>query len=63
MAQLVKHPTLDFGSGHDLVLGEFEPGVGLWADSAKPAWDSLYLPLSLSLSLCPSPACTLSHTK
>ena len=47
-AQLVKHPTLDFGSGHDLVLGEFEPGVGLWADSAKPAWDSLYLPLSLS---------------
>ena len=25
MAQKVKHPTLDFGSGHDLSVCEFEP--------------------------------------
>ena len=41
MAQSVKHPTLDFSSGHDLTVPEFEPHVGLHADSAEPAWDSL----------------------
>ena len=55
MAQSVKHLTLDLGSGHDLTVGEFEPRVGLWADSAEPAWDSLPLPLSL-----PPPATSLS---
>ena len=25
VAQLVKHLTLDFGSGHDLTVREFEP--------------------------------------
>ena len=25
VAQLVKHPALDFGSGHDLMVGEIEP--------------------------------------
>ena len=50
MAQLVKYPTLDFGSGHDFVVCEFEPLVGLCADSVEPPWDSL------SLSLCLSPA-------
>ena len=49
MAQLVKRPTLDFRSGHDLMVHEFEPHVGLCADGAEPAWDSLS-PLSLSLS-------------
>ena len=49
MAQLVKSPTVDFGSAHDLTIGEIEPHVGLHADSAEPAWDSL------SHSLCPSP--------
>ena len=53
VAQLVKCPTLGFGSGHDVVVCEFEPYVGLHADSAEPAWDSL------SLSLCSSP-CSLS---
>ena len=48
VAQSVKHLTLDFGSGHDLTVHEFEPHI--YADSAKPAWDSLSLPL------CPSPA-------
>ena len=44
----VKRPTLDFGSGHDLTVREFEPHVRLCTDSEEPAWDSL------SLSLWPS---------
>ena len=49
MAQSVKRLTLDLGSGHDLSVREFEPRIGLWADSVEPAWDSV------SLSLCSSP--------
>ena len=56
MAQLVKHPTPDLGSGHDLTVCEFELGIGLCNDGIEPAWDSL----SPSLSLCASPALTLS---
>ena len=41
VAQSVKCPTLDLGSGHDLMVSEFEPRTGLCADSAEPAWDSL----------------------
>ena len=48
MAQLVKHPPLGFGSGHDLMVCEFEPRVGLCAHNVDPAWDSQ----SLRLSLC-----------
>ena len=52
---VVKRPTLDLGSGHDLVVCGIEPRVGLCADSAEPVWDSLSAPpqpaLSLSLSL------------
>ena len=44
-----KCPTLDFGSGHDLVVHRFEPHVGLHADSAELVWDSLSLSLSLPL--------------
>ena len=55
VAQSVRRPTLNFGSGHDLTLGEFKPRVGLWADSAEPAWDSL--------SPHPSPAGVLSQNK
>ena len=55
VAQLVKRPTLDFGSGYDLMVWEFEPCIGLRAGSVEPAWDSL------SLSLCPS--CALSQNK
>ena len=36
VAQLVTHPTLDFGSGHDLTACEFEPQVGLHTDSTEP---------------------------
>ena len=61
VAQLVKRPTLDFGSGHDLMAHEIEPHVGLCADSEEPAWDSLSL--SLSLSLCSFPTLSLSQNK
>ena len=44
MAQLVKELTPGFGSGHDLMVHEFEPWVGLCAGSEVPAWDSLPLP-------------------
>ena len=54
--QSVTHPTPDFGSGHDLAVCGFEHHFGLCANSIEPAWDSLYL----SLSLCPSPAHDLS---
>ena len=55
-AQSVKHLTLDFGSGHDLAVGEIEPQIVLCTHSAEPAWYSL----SPSLSLCSSPAGTCS---
>ena len=51
----VKHPTLDFGLGHDLMVSEIEPQGGLCTDSMELAWDSLFL------SLCPSPDHTCSH--
>ena len=50
VAQLVKHPTLGLGSGHDLTVHKVKHRVKLCADSVEPAWDSP------SLSLCPSPA-------
>ena len=50
VAQSVKHPTLDFGSDHDLMVHGIEPHMGLCADSMEPAWDSL----SPSLSTLPS---------
>ena len=58
MAQSVKWPTLDLGSGHELVVPEFKPHISLCA----VVWNllailSLTLPhsmvFSLSLSLSP----------
>ena len=49
VAQLVERPTLDFHSGHDPVVPEIEPHVGLCAVSEEPAWDSPSLLLSLPL--------------
>ena len=43
MAKSVKRPTLDFGSGHDLMVHEIEPCLGLRVDSEEPAWDFLSL--------------------
>ena len=37
VAQSVKRPTLDFGSGHDLMVPEIGPHIGLHADILKPA--------------------------
>ena len=54
VAQLVKHPTLDLGSSHDLVVPKFEPCIRLCADDAEPTWDSV------SPSLCPPPTCAPS---
>ena len=45
MAQSVKRPTLDFGSGHDLMVHAFEPRV-----SPEPAWDPASSSHSLPLS-------------
>jgi len=44
VAQLVKHPTLDFSSGQDLRVMRLQ------------AWLGVCLRFSLSLSFCPSPA-------
>ena len=53
-AQSIKRQTLDFSSGHDLRVCEFEHRIRLCADSMEPAWDPLSLPLRSS------PACVLS---
>ena len=34
---MVKWPTLDLGSGRELMVREFEPRVGLCADGMEPA--------------------------
>ena len=47
MAQLVKHLTLDFGSGHNLRVLESKPHIRLCADSTDSAWDSLSAPPQL----------------
>ena len=49
----------DFGSGHDLTVHGFEPRIGLCADNAEFAWDSL----SPSLSAPPSLSISLSISK
>ena len=57
MAQLVKHLTLDFGSGHDLTVHELEPQhQAPRADHTEPAWNSL----SPSLSAPPAHAVSFS---
>ena len=60
MAQLVEHPTLGFGSSHDLTVCEFEPHIGLCANSVEPAWNSRSL---LSLPLPCLRARSLSNIK
>ena len=61
VAQLGKHPNLDFRSGYDLSVCEFKPRIRLCAKSVEPAWDSLSpslsgpLPLVCVYSLSPPP--------
>ena len=55
MAQSVKPPTLDVGSGHDFTVLEpkvleLKPCIRLHSGSAEPAWDSVS-PLSAPPSL------------
>ena len=60
LAQWVKRPTsaqVFCGSGHNLMVREFEPHVGLCADSWEPG---ACFRFCVSLSLCPTPACALS---
>ena len=59
MVQSLKHLTLHFSSGQDLMVRELKPRVRLCADSEEPAWDSL----SLSLPLPCSHVCFLSLSK
>ena len=65
VAPLANCWTLDFGLGHDLIVGEFELRMGLCADSAEPAWDSLTPSLSLSASplLAPYGMLSVFHNK
>ena len=62
VAQSVKHLTLDFGSGHDLMVYDIKPHIGLCADSVEPAWDSLS-PCLFSPSATHPPAYALSQNK
>ena len=53
-AQLVKRSTLDFNSGHDLTVREFEPHIRVCDESAETAWDCLSTSLSAPLLLAHS---------
>ena len=55
VAQSVERP--DFGSGHDLAVREFEPRVGLCADSSEPG---AYFRFCVSLSLTLPHSCSVS---
>ena len=46
---LVKHPTLDFSSWHDLMVHEFEPHVGFSPFLSAPFLHSLSLSLKINL--------------
>ena len=59
VAQSVKHPTLDFHSGHHFIVREFKPHIGLCSDNVEPAWGSL----SSFPSAPPLLACSLSLSK
>ena len=41
MAHAGKCLSPDLSLGHDLMVREIEPCIGLCADSMEPAWDSL----------------------
>ena len=59
MVQSVKDPTLDFGSGHDLMVPEFETYTWLGTISIELVWDCL----SLSPFLSAPPSLPLSQNK
>ena len=55
MAHLGMHLTLDFGSDHELLVGELAPRIRLQTDNTEAAWDTL------SLTTHP-PVCVLSFS-
>ena len=54
VGESVKHLTLNFGLGHDLMVCEFEPHIRVCVGSSEP------LGFFLPLSLCPLPLLVLS---
>ena len=62
VAQSVKWPTLDFGSGNESHSCETEPQVGSVLD-VVPAWDSLSPSLSLPLPCLFSPPLSFKINK
>ena len=44
----IQHPTLNFGSGHDLTACEFKPSVGFLTDSVEPARHSVSSSLKIN---------------
>ena len=60
MAQSVKRLTLDFGSGHDLVVHEFKPRIRLLALTAQSLLGILFPSLSAPLPLSAPPMHTHS---
>ena len=60
MAQSIKRPTLDFGSGHNLMVCEMERRVGFYTDSTARSLLGISLSLSLPFTLCLSPTHTRS---
>ena len=69
VAQLVKRPTPDFGSGHNLTVCEFKHHVELCTDSTEPVWNSLppslFAPPLLThyLSLCQNKEINIKKNK
>ena len=60
VAQSVKHPTLDFGSGQDLKVPMIEPCIGPCAGRGSEAQSSIFHPRTLALlhacpARCPQP--------
>ena len=47
VAQSGKPLTFDFGLGHNLMVREIEPSIGLLTDSTEAAWESLAPSLSV----------------
>ena len=60
VAQLVKHPALDFESGHGLTVCGFEPHTGLHANGVQSLPGILFLPLSLPLPCWHALECSLT---
>ena len=60
VTQSVEHPAFGFSSGHDLTVCEFEPRIGLCADSSEPG---ARFGFCVPLSLCPSPALSRARAR